>query len=68
MTEKPEDDKPYTWIVKFKEGEDERAYLYTKRSIKYMMGKLSQALADNGQYPFRVWVLVEDEMRRVDIS
>jgi len=60
------DEEKYHWIVLFAKGG--KLYPYLHRTIPHMTGVIKRFYAEHGHYPFRVWVIVDDEVQKVVIT
>lgn len=66
MTEQPAEEK-YYWIILFKSGG--RLYPYLFRTVPYMTQVIKKYCDEHGgTYPFRVWVIVDNEIQKVVIT
>lgn len=61
-----DEEEKYHWLVVFKEGQ--LPYMYKFRSESYMVEQLVKHRQRNGVYPFRMWVIVDNEIQKVDIA
>ena len=60
-------DELYDWIVMFRKNE-RRLYTYMSRSVGYMEGAIKKSYEKHGYHPYRIWVLVDGEIQKVEIS
>lgn len=64
VTDKPEE--KYHWIVLFRPGT--WPYLYKYRTLSEMAATFKIQYEKYGNYPLKVWALVKDELREVEIT
>ena len=65
MTEAAEE-RRYHWIVIFKERG--KIYTYLNRTIPYMSAVVKKFYDDHDQYPYRMWVIVDGEIQKVEVT
>lgn len=65
MTEVEREEK-YHWIVVFRKGG--KVYPYMYRTVEHMTGTVKAHYDKYGVYPHAMWVMVEDEMQKVEIT
>ena len=56
----------YHWIVLFHERG--LLYPYRYRDFAYMTAVVKKFYDEHGRYPYRMWAMVNGEMRKVNIS
>lgn len=61
-----EPEEKYRWIVMFKKGG--KLYTYLNRTIPFMTAVIGKYRDEHAEYPYRVWVVVDDEIQKVVIS
>lgn len=68
MTEEPveEVEEKYRWIIMF--HEEGKLYTYLWRTKAYMAGVLKKYYDEHTSYPYKIWVVVDDEMHKVMIT
>ncbi len=64
----PEDESEerYHWIVVFRKGG--KPYTYMFRTIEEMAATMKSHRARKGDYPYRTWVVVDDEIQKVIVT
>lgn len=65
MTEAADEEK-YQWVVRFNPGG--KLYTYMYRTVAHMAGVVEVFQEKEGRFPHRMWVVVGDEMHKVDIK
>lgn len=65
VTETIEEDRHH-WIVMFSEREKLYAYLY--RTVPYMTEVVRKFYSEHARWPYRMWVIVDGEIQKVEIS
>lgn len=61
-----QDEGKYHWIIMFTRGA--RLYTYLHRTVPFMTKVLKASYEEHGKYPYRVWVIVDDEIQKVEIT
>lgn len=59
-------EEKYCWVVMFQRGE--KLYTYVNRTVPFMSATLAKYHAKNGTYPYRMWVIVDDEVQKVAVT
>lgn len=58
-------EEKYHWVVVFRRNQ--LPYTYKFRSVPYMVEVCAKHKDRYGVYPFRMWVIVDDEIQKVEI-
>ena len=61
-----DEDGRYHWFVVFRKGD--APYPYKFRNLDYMTAVFQKSYDRTGSYPFRVWVIIDDEIQKVTVS
>lgn len=61
-----EDEEKLHWIVVFNKGG--KIYPYMYRTVEYMAAIVKDHHIRHNKYPYRMWVIVDDEVQRVEIT
>lgn len=60
------DEEKYHWIVMFRKGG--KLYPYMYRTVSEMVLTVKSHYDRHAVYPYRMWVIVDDEVQKVVIS
>ena|SRR5689334_9588844 len=61
-----QDEEKYHWVVWFRKGG--KLYTYMYRSVPDMVKMVQDHYAKHAVHPYRMWVLVEGEIQKVEIK
>lgn len=61
------EDEEYDWIVRFSPTK-RKYYTYTQWTVKQMQKALADSYARDERYPYRVWIVLDGEMIKVDVA
>jgi hypothetical protein len=61
-----EDEEKYHWVVIF--NRHGKVYPYMYRTISYMTQTVKKFHAEHNRWPYLMWVIVGEEMQKVNIE
>jgi hypothetical protein len=66
IEEPVEEVEKYRWIIMFQE--EGKLYTYLWRTKAHMADVLKKHYDEHASYPYKIWVVVDDEMHKVVIA